>query len=162
MVKEKATKEEKTTTGLKKQLLKKLNEMAEKNKTLLDLQGKVNKGEEKLLELQREVSRIPDLETKIKELEGTVTSRDEMLAARDMALLTYQRDLEHWKTTIGHAMEENKSSKDFAEEVIEATGEAFKSGFNSYKDLVRKYFSNLDLSGIVMEALLALTVGMEA
>ncbi|KAG1354713.1 putative beta-galactosidase 7-like [Cocos nucifera] len=95
MAKENAAKEDKTTMGLKKQLLEKFNEMAEKNKALLDLQGKVSKGEEKLLELQQELSKISDLETKIKKLEGTVTYRDDMLVARNKALLTYQRNLEH-------------------------------------------------------------------
>ena len=42
VAKEKAAKEEKTAIGLKKQLLEKLNEMAKKNKALLDLQEKVN------------------------------------------------------------------------------------------------------------------------
>ncbi|KAG1331065.1 hypothetical protein COCNU_02G010330 [Cocos nucifera] len=51
-VEEKTAKEEKIAMGLKKQLLEKLNELSEKNKALLDLQSKVNEGEEKLLELQ--------------------------------------------------------------------------------------------------------------
>ena len=42
----------------------------EKNKSLLDLQRKVNKGEDKLLELPRKVSKISELEKKMKELEG--------------------------------------------------------------------------------------------
>ena len=50
-VKEKGAKKEKTTMGLKKQLQKKLNEVVEKNKALLDLQRNVKDGEEKLLEL---------------------------------------------------------------------------------------------------------------
>ena len=48
---EKATKEEKLAMGLKKQLQEKLNDIAEKNKSLLDLQRKVNEGEDRLLEL---------------------------------------------------------------------------------------------------------------
>ena len=48
---EKAAKEEKTATRLKKQLQEKLNEVAEKDKALLNLQRKVNEEEEKLLEL---------------------------------------------------------------------------------------------------------------
>ncbi|KAG1347240.1 hypothetical protein COCNU_06G010690 [Cocos nucifera] len=125
------------------------------------LDRKINEEEEKLSELWLEVSRIFDLEAKVKELEGMVISQDEMLVARDKALLIYQRDLEHWKTATGCTMEEYKSSKDFAEEVMEATGETFESGFNSCKDLVGKLFSNLDLGGVTMEAGLALVAGLE-
>ena len=108
-----------------------------------------------------EVSRISDLETKIKELEGMVTSRDEMLVARNKMLLTYQRDLERSKIVAGCAIEEYKSSTDFVKEVTKATGEAFESGFNSCKGLVRKLFSNLDLGGVTMEAGLTLATGIE-
>ncbi|KAG1327769.1 hypothetical protein COCNU_01G017030 [Cocos nucifera] len=52
VVKEKAAKEKKLATGLKKQLQEKLNEIMEKNKALLDLQRKANEEEEKLLELR--------------------------------------------------------------------------------------------------------------
>ncbi|EHA8586984.1 hypothetical protein COCNU_scaffold001259G000030 [Cocos nucifera] len=135
--------------------------MAEKNKALLDLQGKVNKEEERLLELQQEVSKIPDLETKIKEPEGMMTSQDETLVARDKMLLTYQRDLEPQKIAVGRAMDKYKFFKDFVEEVTEAMGEAFKSSFSSCKDLVEKLFSNLDLSGITMKADLILAIRME-
>ncbi|EHA8591599.1 hypothetical protein COCNU_scaffold088300G000010 [Cocos nucifera] len=58
-------------------------------------------------------------------------------------------------------MEEYKSSKDFIEEVIEATGEAFESGFNNCRGLVGKLFFNLDLSGVTMEADLNLAARVE-
>ncbi|KAG1367721.1 hypothetical protein COCNU_14G001890 [Cocos nucifera] len=159
---EKVAKEEMTAIGLKKQLLEKLNKLLEKNKVFLDLQSKINEGEEKLLELQQETSRIPDLKVKIKELEEKVASKDEILATRDNALLTYQRDLEYWKDAVGRAVVEYKSSEDFIEEVTKALGEAFDSGVNSYKDLVEKYFFNLDLSSITQEAGLILASKMEA
>ena len=102
MIEEKAMKEEKLATRLKKQLQEKLNNIAEKNKPLLDLQRKVNEEEDKLLELQREISKILELETKMK---GKVTFQDEMLAVRDKALMTYQRDLEYWKDAANGAVE---------------------------------------------------------
>ncbi|KAG1363682.1 hypothetical protein COCNU_11G005090 [Cocos nucifera] len=84
-----ATKEVKFAKRLKKQLQEKLTEIKEKNKALLDLQRKANKEEKRLLELQQEVSKIPKLETKVKELEGKVSSRDHTLATHDKALLVY-------------------------------------------------------------------------
>ena len=45
-------------------------------------------------------------------------------------------------------MKEYKSSEAFEEEVMEASGEAFDSGFTSYKDLIGRLFPNLDLSGV--------------
>ncbi|KAG1334189.1 putative beta-galactosidase 7-like [Cocos nucifera] len=87
-VEEKAT-EEKLILGLKKQLQEKLNEISEKNKVLLDLWRKTNEGEEKLLELRWKVSKIPDLEAKVQELEGIVSSQEETLAAHNKILLTY-------------------------------------------------------------------------
>ncbi|EHA8588465.1 hypothetical protein COCNU_scaffold005347G000010 [Cocos nucifera] len=59
-------------------------------------------------------------------------------------------------------MEEYKSSKDFVEEVIEASGEAFDSDFASCKSLVGKLFFSLDLSSVTKEASLALAMEMKA
>ena len=55
----------------------------------MDHQGKANKREKRLLELQQEVSKILELETKTKEIEKMVSSRDEMVAAQDKALLVF-------------------------------------------------------------------------
>ncbi|EHA8589862.1 hypothetical protein COCNU_scaffold012904G000040 [Cocos nucifera] len=150
---EKATKEAKLSEWLKKQLQEKLNGIAKKNKALLDYHRKANEGEEKLLDLRWEVTKISSLEARIKKLEGTVSSQDETLVAREK---THQKDLEYWKAAITWVVEDYKSSDGFANEVIEATRKAFDNGFNSCRNLVGKLFSNLDLSGITCEAGLAL------
>ncbi|KAG1368378.1 putative beta-galactosidase 7-like [Cocos nucifera] len=61
-IEEKAVKEVKIIEELKKQLQKKLVIIKEKNKALIDHQRKANEGEKKLLELQQEDSKIPELE----------------------------------------------------------------------------------------------------
>ena len=70
----KAIKEVKLTEGLKRQLREKLTEIKEKNKALLDLQRKANERDERLLELQQKVSKIPNLEAKVKKLEETIST----------------------------------------------------------------------------------------
>ncbi|KAG1363673.1 hypothetical protein COCNU_11G005000 [Cocos nucifera] len=59
-------------------------------------------------------------------------------------------------------MKAYKFFEGFMEEIMEALGEAFDSGFNSCKNLVRKFFLDLDLSGIIQEAGLTLASEMEA
>ncbi|EHA8588051.1 hypothetical protein COCNU_scaffold004014G000010 [Cocos nucifera] len=86
-VEDKAAKEAKLFEGLKKQLEEKLAKIKEKNKVLLDLQRKANEGEERLLELQQEASKVPDLEAKVKGLKEVVSSQDSMLATHDKALM---------------------------------------------------------------------------
>ncbi|EHA8586443.1 hypothetical protein COCNU_scaffold000394G000010 [Cocos nucifera] len=51
----------------------------------------------------------------MKELEGTVSSWDETLAAHDRALLVYQKDLDHWKGTAAQTVKDYKSSEAFEE-----------------------------------------------
>ncbi|EHA8589624.1 hypothetical protein COCNU_scaffold011549G000020 [Cocos nucifera] len=91
-----------------------------------------------------------------------VSFKDDTLAARDKALLTYQRDLDYCKSATSRAIEEYKSSKGFIEEVMEASGEAFNSGFSSCKCLIGKFFLDPDLSGITQEAGLTLALEIEA
>ncbi|KAG1355194.1 hypothetical protein COCNU_07G013060 [Cocos nucifera] len=99
IVEDKAANEAKLFKGLKKHLGKKLVEIKEKNKALLDLQRKANEGEERLLELQQETSKVSNLKAKVKGLEEVVSSQDSTLTTYDEALMVYQRDLEHWKAT---------------------------------------------------------------
>ncbi|KAG1363755.1 hypothetical protein COCNU_11G005820 [Cocos nucifera] len=65
-------KEAKIFEELKKQLQEKLAIIKEKNKVLIDHQRKANEGEKRLLELQHEVSKIFELETKVEEREEMV------------------------------------------------------------------------------------------
>ncbi|KAG1363375.1 hypothetical protein COCNU_11G002020 [Cocos nucifera] len=144
-------KEAKIVEKLKKQLQKKLAIIEEKNKALMDHQRKANEGEKKLLELLEEVSKIFELETKVKELEKIVASRDDNVAARDKALLVYQRDIERCKATTVRAVEDYNSLEAFQEEVAEASDEAFDYEFVNCKSLLKKLFSDLDLSNITQE-----------
>ncbi|KAG1359420.1 hypothetical protein COCNU_08G008660 [Cocos nucifera] len=77
-------------------------------------------------------------------------------------LLTYQRDLDHWKSTTDQMVEEFKAFEEFIEEVLEASEEAFESSFNGCKKLVGKLFSDLNLGGVTQEAILALVSRTEA
>ncbi|KAG1334130.1 hypothetical protein COCNU_03G002490 [Cocos nucifera] len=81
IAKEKATKEAKVVEVLKKQLQEKFNEIKEKNKTLMDHQKKIHKGEKRLLELQQEISRILDLETKVVEYKSFEAFEEEVTEA---------------------------------------------------------------------------------
>ncbi|KAG1327842.1 hypothetical protein COCNU_01G017760 [Cocos nucifera] len=85
----KVARETKVTKELKKQLQEKLAIIKEKHKALMDHQRKVNEGEKRLLELQQEVSKIPELKTKVKKLEEIMSFRDNTMATQDKALLMY-------------------------------------------------------------------------
>ncbi|KAG1331161.1 putative beta-galactosidase 7-like [Cocos nucifera] len=81
MAEKKATKEAKIVKELMKQLQEKLAIIMEKNKALMDHQRKANEREKRLLELQQEVSKIFELETRMKKLKKMVSSQDDAVAA---------------------------------------------------------------------------------
>lgn len=78
----------------------------------------------------------------MKELEAIMASQDDTVAARDKALLMYQRDIERCKAATTRAVEDYKSLEAFQQKVTEASKKAFDCGFANCKSLVKKLFSD--------------------
>ena len=73
----------------------------------------------------------------------------------DVALLSYQKQLDKDKECMLKVIEDYKTLDAFQDEVMKASEGAFDYGFLSCRNLIIKLFPNLDLSKVTVEAALA-------